>query len=176
MDKVKRFIYANIHLFLPGILIGILTPPLRSSFQPFFEKNAAEMFSNCDYSMGGGSLNLCSNNIYFSALVCAVLIATVSATFLTWGAAKLLQIDWYSPLYGLAFFYGVPVILFIFSAMFTNGIYGEGRGWINDVILVLGILFSIISAGLLSYSSYRKYSIKIARNEQLSSGKAAETV
>ena len=158
MDKVKRYLYSNLYLFFPSVLVLVLVPLLYAIFEHHWLRISAGTFSACDFSYGGGSRNLCGNDIFFSTFLSALCVATPLSFLLTAGLNRLLHIHWLSPLFGVALFFGIPLLFLLVHTVFTAGIYGELRGKINDAILTIGIPICLILAAAGSYVNYRKFS------------------
>jgi hypothetical protein len=158
MDKVRRYIQSNLYLFLPAVFILIMLPLLYAPFERHWIRVSADIFPACDYSLGGGSRNLCGNDIWFSTLLSALCAAAPLAFLLTAGLSRLLHINWVSPLLGIALFFGVPLLFLLMHAVFTTGIYGEARGKITGTIIAIGIPACLILATAASYINYREFS------------------
>jgi hypothetical protein len=158
MDKVRRYLYSNLYLFLPSALILVFVPLLYTLFEHPWIRVSASMFSACDFSSGGGSRNLCDNDILLSTFLSALCLATPLAFLLTAGLNRLLHIHWLSPLFGIALFFGIPLLFLLVQTVFTTGIYGEPRGKINNAILDIGMPVCLILAIVASYVNYRKFS------------------
>jgi hypothetical protein len=158
MDKVRRYIYSNLYLFLPSVFILVLLPLLYALFEHYWIRVSADTFSACDFSFGGGSRNICDNNIWFSTSLSALCVAAPFAFLLTAGLNRLLHIHWLSPLLGIALFFGVPLLFLLVHIVFTAGSYGEPRGKINDTILTIGIPVCLVLIAAVSYVNYRKFS------------------
>jgi hypothetical protein len=158
MDKVRRYIYSNLYLFLPSVFILVLLPLLYALFEHHWIRVSADTFPACDYSLGGGSRNICGNNIWFSTFLSALCVATPFAFLLTAGLNRLLHINWLSPLLGIALFFGIPLLFLLVHTVFTAGIYGEPRGKINNAILATGVPVCFVLAAIGSYVNYREFS------------------
>jgi hypothetical protein len=158
MDIVRRYLYSNLYIFLPSVLILVLVPLLYIVFEQHWIRVSTDTFSACDFSSGGGSQNLCDNDILFSTFLSALCTATPLAFLLTAGLNRLLQIHWLSPLLGIALFFSVPLVFLLLYTVFTAGIYGELRGKINNGILTIGIPVCLILVAAVSYVNYRKFS------------------
>ncbi len=158
MDKVKRYLYSNLYLFFPSILILVFVPLLYALFEHHWIRVSAGTFSACDFSYGGGSRNLCDNDILFSTFLLALGIAAPLAFLLTAGLNRLLHMHWLSPLFGITLFFGIPSVFLLVHTVFTAGIYGELRGKINDTILTIGIPICLVLVAAVSYVNYRKFS------------------
>lgn len=157
MEKVQRYLYSNLYLFLPSLLILLALAAFFTFFEPDNLEHYATRFSECDFTAGGGSLNLCRNRIYVAALLPTVGGSTVLAFLITAGLTRLLKIAWLSPLFGIAAFYGIPALLFGIHGIFTAGIYGEPRGRITDTIITFGSITFIIFVVVGSYINCQKY-------------------
>jgi hypothetical protein len=164
MDKVRRYLYSNLYLFLPSVLILVFVSLLYAIFERHWIRVSAGTFSACDFSYGGGSRNLCDNDILFSTFLSALCVAIPLAFLLTAGLNRLLHIHWLSPLFGIALFFGIPLVFLLMHTVFTAGIYGEPRGKINNAILTIGVPVCLILAAVASYVNYRKFSEQ-ERNE-----------
>jgi hypothetical protein len=158
MDIVRRYLYSNLYLFLPSVLILVLVPLLYTLFEQHWLRVSADAFLACDFSYGGGSRNICDNDILFSTFLSAVCTATPLAFLLTAGLNRLLQIHWLSPLLGIALSFSVPLVFLLLYTVFTAGIYGELRGKISNAILTIGIPVCLILVAGVSYINYRKFS------------------
>jgi hypothetical protein len=158
MDNIRRYLYSNLYLFLPGMLILVLVPLLYALFEHHWIRVSAGTFSACDFSSGGGSRNLCDNDILFSTFLSALCVATPLAFLLTAGLNRLLQIHWLSPLLGIILFFGIPLVFFLAHIVFTAGIYGEPRGKINNAVLTVGIPVCLVLFAAASYVNYQKFS------------------
>src|SRR5512139_3004352 len=101
MDKVRRYIYSNLYPLLPGVLTLVFLPLLYALFEPHWRGTSASAFSACDFTYGGGSSNLCDNDILFSTFLSALGIATPLAFVVTVSLTRLLRIHWLSPLFGM---------------------------------------------------------------------------
>ena len=157
-DKARRYLYSNLYLFLPGVLLLVLLPLLYAFFELYWRSVSTDVFSVCDSSYGGGSRNLCENNIWFSTLLSALCVATALALLLVTGLTRLLHIDWLSPLYGIGLFYGIPFLFYVVHLILTAGIYGTDRGKINDAIIIIGIIVFVVFVAVVSYINYRGFS------------------
>jgi hypothetical protein len=157
LGRARRYLYSNLYLFLPSVLILVLLPLLYAFFEPCWRTVSTDVFAACDSSYGGGSRNLCENNIWFSALLSALGVATALALPLVTGLIRLLHIDWLSPLYGIGLFYGIPFLFYVVHLILTAGTYGTERGKINDGIITIGIPVLVVLAVVLSYINYRGY-------------------
>ena len=158
MDIVRRYLYSNLYLLLPSVLILVLVPLLYNLFEQYWIRVSAGAFSACDFSYGGGSRNLCDNDILFSTFLSALCTATPLAFLLTAGLNRLLQIHWLSPLFGIALFFSIPLVFFLVQIVFTAGTYGEPRGKINDTLITVGIPVCLVLVSAASYVNYRKFS------------------
>lgn len=167
MEKVKHYIYSNLYLFLPGLLILLALVAFFTFFEPGDLGRYATRFSECNFNAGGGSINLCTNKIYVSALLPTVIGATVLAYLITAGLTRLLKIDWLSPLIGIAAFYGIPTLLFLIYAALTAGIYGNSRGRIVDTIIAIGSIACLAFVIIVSYINYRKYTERILQRSEM---------
>jgi positive regulator of sigma E activity len=156
MEKARRYLYSNIYLFLPGVLISVLLPLVQTLLYPLWERSSSR-FPECNYELAG-SINLCYNRLFFGSLSAAIIVVTILVFLLTLGLIKRLHIEWLSPLFGIALFYSVPLLLFMLSTVLTNGIYGEARGSINNTLITVCIPASLVMAVVTSYLNYRRFS------------------
>lgn len=105
MTRFKHYIYANLYLLLPVVLLIILLPVLIPRMTDWVEPEVRRSYSACDYGRGG-SINFCENEIWWRGIV----YGAAASTFLAWVVSQLviwvLHIRWRSPLYGVVFFGG----------------------------------------------------------------------
>lgn len=158
MDNVRRYIYSNLSLFLPALLMLVFVPLLYNLFEPYWIRISANTFSACDFTAGGGSRNICDNDIWLSTSLTALCMAAPLAFLLTAALNRLLQIHWLSPVSGLALFFAIPLSFLLVYTIFTAGIYGEMRGQITNAILTIGIPICFLLVAVVSYVNYRKFS------------------
>jgi hypothetical protein len=136
----------------------VFLPLLYALFENHWIRVSGSTFLACDFSYGGGSRNICDNDILFSTFLSALGIATLLAFLLTAGLNRLLHIHWLSPLFGIALFFVIPFVFILAHTVFTAGIYGELRGKINDIIITIGIPVCLLLVAAASYVNYRKFS------------------
>lgn len=140
--KLKTFGQANLFMILPPIVIILVSIVLSPAIRLFTQN------TTCD--RGGSSLNVCEYTI-------TLILATIISFTLTRFILKHFHVRWKSPLYGIALFYAIPIILLIIHLILTNGIYGNERGAINNSIIFISIPVIIVSIILLCYRNYQQY-------------------
>jgi hypothetical protein len=167
MKKLERqnnlfrdFIIANIYLFLPGPTIFIFGTIFYLGLYPFIEKMVYVSSNSCDFSAGGGSINLCNNDVWMMTLGVAMLLASIVAFVIIQQINEKISDSFKNALWGILLFYIIPLFWFIIHLIYTAGIYGNERGKINDHIAFVAIPSTIIVFLILGYINvvlFRKY-------------------
>ena len=120
MKNLKPLVYANLYLFAPGVLIRLITPLFFNLLEPSFSRYANNDLAACDFTAGGGSINLCNTQILLYTLLPSAVIAIIISYFAVRALIQYLSIKWRSPFYGVALFLITPLILEILRSIFIN--------------------------------------------------------
>ncbi len=157
MNRIKLYLHANLYFLLPMLLMVVFLPILFPLFTAAVHADVLQHAQACSFEAGGGSLNLCENEVWLFGLVLAFVVSTPLAWMVSRVVIWRLRIHWLSPLFGLAFFYGMPLFLGLIHLVLTHGIYGEQRGMINNVLLMLDIVILLGSVLFISVMNFRRF-------------------
>ena len=159
MKISKEFLKRIRVSFLLGIVfITLLTILSFALFFPNVENYGISNFSVCDYSMGGGSQNLCYNQTFTYSLLLSIMFATIISTIIK--SFFLKQLSMLTFVSGLVYALVIlPLNIFIYLALkgFTNGQSGLFIGIILLLNLVILVLFSIRFGNQVKLSNQVKY-------------------
>jgi hypothetical protein len=162
MRRLKHYLYANLYFLLPALLVIVLFSPFYWRFTNLVRPSVYRTEPACDFKGGGGSLNICENEVWWRAIVLAFAVSN----FLAWLVSQVviwrLRIDWLSPLYGLAFFYGLLLALLFLNSI-LSGVLSDYSQRIEDVWLKLDIVIGLGLALPLSWVNFKRYIQKEAR-------------
>jgi hypothetical protein len=155
MRQLKPFIFANLYLILPPPLLILLVVSLTYLFALLIDPAVRERTLACDFSAGGGSLNLCTSDIWLTASIFALVIGTL----LTWLLCKLAlhKLHWRSPIYGIILCYALPIAFFTLHNLATQSAPIRQRGWINNILFAVEIVVFLILGIFFSQRNYREY-------------------
>jgi hypothetical protein len=173
LPRLTLYLSANLHLFLPIAFMFFFVSllPILMRWASFFVLATS---SSCDYSKGGGSINLCGNDV-LTTNCGLVFFGLAGVSFLTWHWCKSLlsqrDILWRSPLWGVIWFYVLPLCSFCGGVLagkitaFFHPFFDTCTSLDCTNYTISAILFSsgvfIIGLGLLfllSFITYRQYS------------------